>query len=164
MDIRTWAQLKIAAARFARLAREIREAELDLSEQLDRARKEHSRVVGKRLACTRELEAAMRRFGETNESEFRPEPEGPGRSRSLNGVEIGFRRTPPAVALDDREEATRWLEKVFGDRFVRLTTQADRDALKAALSNGNPRLVRRLNQHGITLNQTDKFYVEVEHP
>lgn len=163
MEIRTWAQLRNVAGRYAALAREIQEAELELAGQLDRAREEHSRAVGKRLTRSRELEAALCRFAESNKSEFQPEPEGPGRSRSFHGVEIGFRRTPPAVALDDRDEATRWLEKVFGDRFVRLTTQADRDALKAALSNGNRRLVRRLNQHGITLNQTDKFYVEVEH-
>ena len=163
MEIRTWVQLKNAARRYAALAREIQEAELELSEQLDRAREEHSRAVGKRLARSRELEAALRRFAESNKSEFQPEPEGPGRSRSFHGVEIGFRRTPPAAGLDDCEEATRWLEKVFGERFIRLTTEADRDALKAALSNGNRRLVRRLNQHGITLNQTDKFYVDVEH-
>ncbi len=107
------------------------------------------------------LQEALQGFALAKKTEFHPDPAGPGRSRTVHGVTIGFRLSPPSVRIENVREAARWLYGKLGAPFVRVAVEPDREALKKAFENGDARLRRRLVSRGISLARDDRFFIEV---
>ncbi len=110
-----------------------------------------------------ELEAALARFGKKHKKEFRPKEEG-GETRSYEhaGVVMGFRKTTPAVRIENEPKAVDFLATHDGGRYVRTRTEPDRQGLAEALKDDSDPFVEKLAAHGITLQQKDKFFCEVK--
>ncbi|HLI02762.1 MAG TPA: host-nuclease inhibitor Gam family protein [Terriglobia bacterium] len=107
------------------------------------------------------LEAALAKFAKKRKSEFKPDSEG-GRSHEHAGVVLGFRLTPPAVRIENEPRAIDFLSRFEGGVYLRVKAEPDRQALAEALKDDSSPIVEKLAAHGITLQQKDKFFIEVK--
>ncbi len=163
MRIDTWEEAERGMAEYGRLWREARKFAASEEEAVERVRADYAQRRGGGEAKRKKLERSLQHFARARKRQFQPAPQGPGRSFSSNGVRIGFRLTPPAVRISSQAATVQWLVEAHLEGFLRITRQPDREALKSALSNGDPAerdLVERLAAHGIRLEQSNKFFIE----
>jgi phage host-nuclease inhibitor protein Gam len=105
------------------------------------------------------LQSALAKFAKKHKREFQPS-EG-GRSHEHAGVAIGFRLTPPSVRIENEERALDFLSRFEGGVYLRVKAEPDRQALAEALKDDSSAVAKKLACHGITLQQKDKFFIEV---
>jgi len=108
------------------------------------------------------IEKSLKAFAGKRKAEFKPAPSGDGRSYQHAGVAFGYRRTPPAVHIEEEEAAIRWLTDRFEEQYVRVKQEPDREALKVTLLECDERTRGFYAAHGISLKSKDKFFCEVE--
>lgn len=161
MRVESWEQAARLMEAYAKAERELRQAEMGREAELERTRRRHGGKVERYSARCEVLQEALQGFALAKKTEFRPDSAGPGRSRTVHGVTIGFRLSPPSVHIENVREAARWLYGKLGAPFVRVAVEPDREALKKAFENGDARLRRRLAARGISLARDDRFFIEV---
>lgn len=159
---KTWSEVETLMAQFAETECEISKLDAAHQEAIRFARESLARQSRPYLDKRAEIEKALKKFAAAHKAEFKPREQG-GDVRSYDhaGVTLGFRRTPPAVRIEDEEQAITYLCQYYREDYVRTQFTPDREALKVALQDGNERLIEALAAHGITLKQVDKFFVEV---
>ena len=163
MKIGNWKEAERAMGDFASLETKVGQARAAMEISIQAAQDRFFQKTEDLASRQREIEAELRHFARANKKDFKATPNGDGRSRNFNGVRFGFRLTPPFVKIKTPVAALAWLYSSFGVTFLRISKEINRDVLKSELENGNPRVVKWLNDHGITLKQKDKFFIEVEH-
>ncbi len=161
MRVETWEQAARLMEAYAKAERELCQAEMSREAELECTRRRYAGKVERYSARCEVLQEALQRFALAKKTDFRPDPAGPGRSRMVHGVTIGFRLSPPSVRIENVREAARWLYGKLGAPFVRVAVSPDREALKKAFENGDARLRRRLVARGISLARDDRFFIEV---
>lgn len=111
------------------------------------------------------LRKALKKFGSKHKRDFRAREEGGDtRSHEHAGVVMGYRTTPPQVRIEHEEKAVNWLAEFEGGIYVRTRAEPDRQALAEFLKDDSDPAVEKMAAHGITLQQKDKFFVEVKEP
>lgn len=76
-------------------------------------------------------------------------------SMKLLGATVGFRKTPPAVVVDDEDSAVEYLE-TFAPEVVRTKKSVDKKAIKQRLESGEDIPHVHMEPGGV------KFYVKFE--
>lgn len=162
-QIKTWQEAERAMEQWGRSSCALEEAQARLETELQAVRERHADALGDLEAELIILADDLRGFAKVQKAEFKPrEAGGDVRSYEHAGVVLGYQRTPPFVRIRDEEKALKWLaSEPWLKQFIRLRQEANREALRAKLSEGDQRLVERLAAHGITLDQKDKFFLEV---
>jgi len=161
IEPKTWPEAETLMSQFAETQVEITKIKALWEESLLSVARDYGKRVKSYEEKRADLEKALKKFAAGHKAEFKPMPIGDGRSYEHAGVTLGFRRTPPAVRIEDEETAVTYLCQYYKDEYVHTQFAPNREALKSALQNGNERLVEALAAHGITLKQVDKFFVEM---
>jgi len=160
-ELKTWPQAETLMARFAEGECELEKLIVARDEAIRAAWADYAARAKRHLERRDEIVKALKKFATAHKAEFKPREQGGDvRSYEHAGVTLGFRRTPPAVRIDDEEAAVTYLCQYY-EEYVRTQLEPNREALKTALQDGNERLVEALAAHGITLKQVDKFFAEV---
>ena len=161
MEIKTWKAADDVLEAYAQTAQRLKKAEARRDLEIAKLRENWATEI---TGLEEELAAAtkaLKQFAGKNKEEFKPMPMGDGRSYIHAGVEMGFRRTPPAVRIEDEEKAVTYLYQYYQDEYVRTRFEPDREKIKAALIDGYERLIEALAAHGITLKQKDQFFLKL---
>lgn len=163
-EIRDWKDCDRAMTRLGQIVAELGVERANADALIQRTEEAYLNYASGLDEERESLEKSLRKFAGGHKKEFRARDEGGDtRSYAHGGVEIGFRRTPPQVRIEDEESAVEWLRKrEFGVDFVRTRVEPNREALREALSCDSDPIVEKMAAHGITLQSKDKFFVECE--
>jgi len=162
LEVSTWPEAESLMAHFAQVECDLEKLGAANLQAMQAQHERYAAQVKPYLEKRQELEKALKKFAGAHKAEFKPREQG-GDVRSYDhaGVTLGFRRTPPAVRIEDEEQAITYLCQYYGEEYIRTQFSPDREKLKGALQDGNERLIEALAAHGITLKQMDKFFVEL---
>ncbi len=161
--IASWEDVDRAMERVARLDAELRIERANADAMIQRIEQQYQDFAREREAERADLELALRKFASAHKKEFAPREQG-GDTRSYEhaGVVMGYRAKPPEVRIENEEYALEWLRTFDDGIYVRVKLEANRQAIREALSNdADERTIERMAAHGITLQQRDKFFLEV---
>jgi|SRR5579884_344486 len=161
--IATWEDVDRAMERVARLDAELRIERANADAMIQRIEQQYQDFAREREAERADLELALRKFASAHKKEFAPrEAGGDRRSYEHAGVVMGYRAKPSEVRIENEEYALEWLRTFDDGIYVRVKLEANRQAIREALSNdADERTIERMAAHGITLQQRDKFFLEV---
>jgi phage host-nuclease inhibitor protein Gam len=161
--IARWEDVDRAMEQVARLDAELRVERANADALIRRIEQQYQDFAREREAERADLELALRKFASVHKKEFAPREQG-GDTRSYEhaGVVMGYRAKPPEVRIENEEYALEWLRTFDDGIYVRVKLEANRQAIREALSNdADERTIERMAAHGITLQQRDKFFLEV---
>lgn len=163
LEIRNWQEAESAMLAYREaLVREQR-ANVALDEALTKVQERCQPELQDAENAVAGLLDALKKFAQSKKSEFKPAPNGDGRSYAHAGVTLGFRQSPGRVEIRKEEEAVEWLRDFRRGELVRTIHEPNRELLLEVLRRGvDQRLVETLAAHGIRYEQKDKFFLEVE--
>jgi len=163
-----WGQADAALAKLGRL--QARLAWLDERRAAAVARAQAAAVEAGRdcAARQRRLEAALERFCRKHQPELARVNGHSRRSRRLLFGRVGYRRSQPVVVRSEAAALRALAHWRAGQRFLRLRTELDREALGRFLRNGAETtrdfafVARRLGRAGLTLDTRDLWFYELD--
>lgn len=159
--LKTWPEAETAMEQYAERAASLAGYRAELEEALANTRAAFEADIKKLeqqvAAYTEDLAA----FAEAHKQD----PEwGEKRSVVHAGVTMGFRLAPPKVRLRRNflEIALTWLSNKFDDRYVRTKRELNKETLRDTLAAADEATASEFRQRGLTLEQDDNFFVEVQ--
>jgi phage host-nuclease inhibitor protein Gam len=164
MEIKTWEEADRWLQHFVTRKARLNNCEARRDEELAALRNRHQYQIDLASQEVSDVEAALKKFAAAHKAEFQAAPNGDGRSYEHAGAVLGFRQSPGRVEIRNEEKTIEWLRDCRNGRFVRLVHEPNREALLQALRpspDGDQRLIESLAAHGITFQQKDKFFLEL---
>lgn len=161
--IKNWEQADRAMQTLSRLHAEWGLAQKNMEVEIARVRELCALPLKRLQGECEEIKRELTAFGKAHKREFKSREEG-GDKRSYEhaDVNIGYQLDPPKVRIEDEDRAIEWMIGAGYLEFVRTRLEPNREALREALSNDADPLVEKFAAHGITLQQKDRFFIEVK--
>ncbi|WP_346286878.1 host-nuclease inhibitor Gam family protein [Zoogloea sp.] len=140
---------------------QLQKAEAEMNEQIQKVREEYEQTTHVVRAIKASLEKEMERFCILNKADFEKT-----RSKELVHGTLGFRNTPPKVALLNRkykwDTVLELLAKVrFGKEFIRTKEEINKEAVLAAYA-GKEIDDQKLASVGIKVDQSEEFFLKIK--
>lgn len=163
LEIGSWEQAERAMASLAAAESSRRSVQAEIDSAIAAVHGRFQEILERESAGIADLEAALAKFAKKHKREFRPKDEG-GETRSHEhaGVVMGFRKTTPAVRIENEPRAVDFLSGYQDGIYLRVKAEPDRQALAEILKDDADPATEKLAAHGITLQQKDKFFCEVK--
>lgn len=163
LEIGNWQEADTAMFLYRERCAKVQKLNVALDEALTKVQASHLADLETAEGLVDKSLAALKKFAQARKAEFKPSPNGDGRSYEHAGVTLGFRQSPGRVEIRKEEEVIEWLRDFREGVFVRIVHQADREALLEILRSAqDDRLVGTLAAHGIKFEQKDRFFLEVK--
>lgn len=162
-EITTWEEAERAMAELANVEASRKATQAEIDAEIASVHTTYQDAMNRYKATGAELQTALAKFAKKHKREFRARDEGGEvRSREHAGVVMGFRKTPPALRIENEPKAIDFLRRFANGTFLRVKTEPDRQGLADVLKDDSDPAVEKLAANGITLQQKDKFFCEVK--
>lgn len=163
VQISTWEEAEAAMVRLAAAESARRGIQAEIDSEISAVHEQYREAMERQKTEAAELQASLAKFAKKHKRDFRAREEGGEvRSREHAGVVMGFRRTPPALRIEDEPKAVEFLRRFEGGAYLRVRTEPDRQGLADVLKDDSDAAVEKLAANGITLQQKDRFFCEVK--
>jgi len=163
-----WGQADAALAELGRLRARLERLEKRRGAAVARAEAATAAAEKPLAAQQRRLETALERFCRRHQPELARVNGHSRRSRRLLFGRVGYRRSQSVVVRSEAAALRALAQWRAGQRFLRLRTELDRDALGLFLRNGaeatgeSALVARRLGRAGIRLDTRDLWFYELD--
>ena len=158
--IRTRVELENAMTDYAEKSALLRGVTAELDVAIANLREQYQARITAAQDALAPFAEAIEEWAALNPGEFHPK-----KSIELLSGRIGYRTSPPAVALlagvKEETAITRLLEGELGGAYTRETVELDREAILAAYA-AKEVTDAQLKAHGLHIKQTERFFIEPE--
>jgi len=163
--VESWEQAERLMIEYADAAAERAIEQADLDAEIAQAKARYAKSLQTLDSQLSTVNCGLEAFASAHKAEFKPAPDGNGRSYEHAGVTIGFRKLLDKVGLprgEAKKQVTLEYLCQYRPEFVRRTPEFDLVALLPALKDGSPDVVKALAEHDITLKPCkDEFFLKV---